>query len=111
LFPISSNERYIFIDYEDAILNGVLLPRLIVAITGKGPLKEFYKSVIAKRSWRHIQVITPWLSAEDYPKFIGEFILCTLVTTLPASSQEVVGTFYASSSISEKKAGKLTLVL
>ena len=47
------------------------LPNLICIITGKGPLKEFYLKKIKEKSFENVQVITPWLSSEDYPKVIG----------------------------------------
>ncbi|KAL3285282.1 hypothetical protein HHI36_019392 [Cryptolaemus montrouzieri] len=60
-------------DYEDHWQNGnqIKLPNLIVAITGKGPLKEFYCKDIEDRKWEHIRVVTPWLDIADYPSFIG----------------------------------------
>lgn len=54
------------------IVQGICkLPDLICAITGKGPLKEFYKSIIELKNWKHVTVITPWLENEDYPKMLG----------------------------------------
>lgn len=58
--------------YENACLAEFPLPKLVVAITGKGPLKEFYSEIISKRNWGNVKVITPWLTAEDYPKFLGK---------------------------------------
>lgn len=50
---------------------GSQLPDLICVITGKGPLKKDYERRIAERNWRHIQVVMPWLEAEDYPKILA----------------------------------------
>lgn len=47
------------------------LPDLICAITGKGPLKEFYTNDILSRNFRHIKFCFPWLTAEDYPVLLA----------------------------------------
>lgn len=47
------------------------LPNLFCAITGKGPQKEHYLSLIRANPLRHVQFLTPWLSAQDYPKLLG----------------------------------------
>lgn len=47
------------------------LPTVICAITGKGPMKEHYLREIANHEWKHVSIVTPWLSAEDYPLLIG----------------------------------------
>lgn len=62
-----------FTDYENECETNenVKFPDLICAITGKGPLKDFYKAIIEKRNWKHVTVITPWLETEDYPKLLG----------------------------------------
>ncbi|KAF4518918.1 hypothetical protein B566_EDAN006756, partial [Ephemera danica] len=46
-------------------------PRLVCAITGKGPLKEYYRCLIASKKWQCVHVVTPWLQAEDYPRLLG----------------------------------------
>ncbi|XP_021935036.1 chitobiosyldiphosphodolichol beta-mannosyltransferase isoform X2 [Zootermopsis nevadensis] len=58
-------------DYEEARDEGCELPALICVITGKGPLKERYCHLIKKKTWKHIQVITPWLEPEDYPRLLA----------------------------------------
>ncbi|XP_044756344.1 chitobiosyldiphosphodolichol beta-mannosyltransferase isoform X2 [Coccinella septempunctata] len=60
-------------DYENHWRGGnqKKLPKMLVAITGKGPLKEYYLKDIECRKWEHITVITPWLEDEEYPLFIG----------------------------------------
>eukprot|EP00792_Barthelona_sp_PAP020_P004293 TRINITY_DN2027_c0_g1_i1.p1 TRINITY_DN2027_c0_g1~~TRINITY_DN2027_c0_g1_i1.p1 ORF type:complete len:420 (+),score=98.44 TRINITY_DN2027_c0_g1_i1:206-1465(+) len=47
--------------------------RIILAITGKGPLKEHYKELIESKfnCIRNIKVVQVWLKAEDYPKILG----------------------------------------
>lgn len=47
------------------------LPDLICAITGKGPMKDYYLKEIAGNKWSHVTIITPWLTAEDYPLLLG----------------------------------------
>lgn len=59
-------------DYENACENGELnLPDLICAITGKGPLKDFYTSIFNLKNWKHVKVKTLWLDNEDYPKILA----------------------------------------
>uniref|UniRef100_A0A8C9AQB8 Glycosyltransferase subfamily 4-like N-terminal domain-containing protein n=1 Tax=Prolemur simus TaxID=1328070 RepID=A0A8C9AQB8_PROSS len=40
-------------------------------LEGKGPLKAHYGRLISQKSFRHVQVCTPWLEAEDYPLLLG----------------------------------------
>ncbi|XP_011172792.2 chitobiosyldiphosphodolichol beta-mannosyltransferase [Solenopsis invicta] len=59
-------------EYEDACEDGELnLPDLVCVITGKGPLKDFYKAIINLKKWKHVEVKTPWLENEDYPKILA----------------------------------------
>ena len=60
--------------YEDAVNTGLALPKLVCVITGKGPMKKYYLDIIAKKHWQHVQICTPWLAAEDYPKLLGNAI-------------------------------------
>lgn len=46
-------------------------PNLLCIITGKGPQKSHYLDIIAKRNWRKVEIITPWLAAVDYPLCLG----------------------------------------
>ncbi|XP_076065591.1 ALG1, chitobiosyldiphosphodolichol beta-mannosyltransferase [Oratosquilla oratoria] len=46
-------------------------PPLIVVITGKGPQKEYYLSLIEEQNWQHVAVVTPWLDASDYPRLLA----------------------------------------
>lgn len=43
-------------------------------LPGKGPLKDYYSRLICQKCFRHIQVCTPWLEAEDYPLLLGESV-------------------------------------
>ncbi|XP_067947725.1 chitobiosyldiphosphodolichol beta-mannosyltransferase-like [Watersipora subatra] len=47
------------------------LPKLVCAITGKGPQKEHYMKLISEKKWSQVSVVTPWLEAEDYPKLLA----------------------------------------
>ncbi|NWH99258.1 ALG1 mannosyltransferase, partial [Tichodroma muraria] len=58
-------------DYERFIKEGAELPALVCVITGKGPLKDYYNGLIQKLHFKHIQICTPWLEAEDYPLLLG----------------------------------------
>uniref|UniRef100_A0A663LRJ3 Chitobiosyldiphosphodolichol beta-mannosyltransferase n=1 Tax=Athene cunicularia TaxID=194338 RepID=A0A663LRJ3_ATHCN len=58
-------------DYEQYINEGIKLPSLVCVITGKGPLKDYYNGLINKLHFKHIQICTPWLEAEDYPLLLG----------------------------------------
>lgn len=43
-------------------------------ITGKGPLKNYYTKLIQTKHWQHVEICTPWLEPEDYPKLIGKYL-------------------------------------
>ncbi|XP_054851285.1 chitobiosyldiphosphodolichol beta-mannosyltransferase [Eublepharis macularius] len=58
-------------EYEHHVSDGTKLPPLVCVITGKGPLKEYYSELIATMHFKHIQICTPWLEAEDYPLLLG----------------------------------------
>ncbi|XP_017664257.1 PREDICTED: chitobiosyldiphosphodolichol beta-mannosyltransferase [Lepidothrix coronata] len=58
-------------DYERFVDEGAKLPALVCVITGKGPLKDYYNGLIQKLHFKHIQICTPWLEAEDYPLLLG----------------------------------------
>ena len=47
------------------------LPSVMCIITGKGPLKSHYESIIAKKAMNKVTICTLWLSAEDYPVILG----------------------------------------
>ncbi|KAG7527547.1 hypothetical protein FFLO_06828 [Filobasidium floriforme] len=51
------------------------LPRLVVLVSGKGPLlstfKKLYAERIEKETWSRVVVRTVWLEIEDYPRFLG----------------------------------------
>ncbi|XP_046859989.1 chitobiosyldiphosphodolichol beta-mannosyltransferase-like [Xenia sp. Carnegie-2017] len=47
------------------------LPKLVCAITGKGPMKDHYKCIIMQTTFDYVEICTPWLEAEDYPILVG----------------------------------------
>jgi len=51
--------------------NSNTLPRLLVIITGKGPLKEYYLEKINDMQCKRVKIVTAWLAAEDYPKLLA----------------------------------------
>ncbi|XP_035215883.1 chitobiosyldiphosphodolichol beta-mannosyltransferase-like isoform X2 [Stegodyphus dumicola] len=58
-------------DYEEASKQMKDLPDLLVAITGKGPLKSYYERLIEDKGFSHVEVMTLWLQSEDYPTFLA----------------------------------------
>ncbi|NXD31889.1 ALG1 mannosyltransferase, partial [Spelaeornis formosus] len=57
--------------YERFVEEGAELPAVVCVITGKGPLKDYYNGLIQKLHFKHVQICTPWLEAEDYPLLLG----------------------------------------
>lgn len=58
--------------YEKSALDSpALFPRLIVVITGKGPLKEYYLNEAKNFSWQYVQIETVWLDPADYPRLLA----------------------------------------
>ncbi|KAJ6626999.1 mannosyltransferase [Mycena sp. CBHHK59/15] len=49
------------------------LPKLLVLITGKGPLREMYMKEVdeLQKTWQWVRCISMWLEAEDYPVLLG----------------------------------------
>jgi beta-1,4-mannosyltransferase len=61
------------------------LPKLLVIVTGKGPLKEKYMKEVEKlqKSWKWVRCISLWLEAEDYPILLGWLMsFCILIRSL-----------------------------
>lgn len=60
------------------------LPKLLVVITGKGPLRDAYMNKVAKlqEEWKWVRCISLWLEAEDYPILLGMFSRRVLLITL-----------------------------
>uniref|UniRef100_A0A915PAY1 Glycosyl transferase family 1 domain-containing protein n=1 Tax=Setaria digitata TaxID=48799 RepID=A0A915PAY1_9BILA len=47
------------------------LPFITCIITGRGPLQSYYLSRIEHMQMQNIEILTPWLEAEDYPLLLG----------------------------------------
>jgi len=49
------------------------LPKLLVILTGKGPLQGKYMKDVGKlqETWRWVKCISLWLEAKDYPILLG----------------------------------------
>ncbi|THU90753.1 hypothetical protein K435DRAFT_781064 [Dendrothele bispora CBS 962.96] len=56
------------------------LPKLLMAVTGKGPQRQEYMNKVneLQKSWKWVRCISVWLEAEKYPVFLGsaEFGVC-----------------------------------
>ncbi|KAF8768301.1 Chitobiosyldiphosphodolichol like protein [Argiope bruennichi] len=58
-------------DYEHAAKLQKDLPDLLVCITGKGPMKSYYETLIEGKKFTHVEILTLWLKFEDYPIFLA----------------------------------------
>ncbi|KAJ7630390.1 mannosyltransferase [Roridomyces roridus] len=49
------------------------LPKVLVILTGKGPLRDKYMSEVGElqKEWEWVKCINMWLEAEDYPVLLG----------------------------------------
>jgi hypothetical protein len=49
------------------------LPRILVMITGKGPLRDMYMGKVQKAqdAWDFVRCVSAWLDAADYPLLLG----------------------------------------
>ncbi|PPQ67411.1 hypothetical protein CVT25_005990 [Psilocybe cyanescens] len=52
---------------------GERLPKLLVILTGKGPLRNKYMKEVGElqKSWKWVRCISLWLEAKDYPILLG----------------------------------------
>ncbi|CAG0913713.1 unnamed protein product [Notodromas monacha] len=57
--------------YDAQAVQNKVIAELVVVITGKGPLKRKFVEIIDSIPWRRIVIVTPWLSAEDYPRMLA----------------------------------------
>jgi len=52
------------------------LPKMLMIVTGKGPLRYAYMDKIAKlqmeERWEFVRCISLWVEAADYPRLLGE---------------------------------------
>lgn len=49
------------------------LPKLLVIVTGKGPLRDSYMQKIneLQKTWKWVRCVSLWLEAKDYPILLG----------------------------------------
>lgn len=49
------------------------LPKILVIVTGKGPLRDTYMQKIneLQNKWKWVRCVSLWLEAEDYPILLG----------------------------------------
>jgi len=45
--------------------------QILVAVTGKGPMKAMYEEKISKLTFTHVAIQTLWLEPADYPKLLA----------------------------------------
>lgn len=57
--------------YETESCHDPTLRDMVCIITGKGPQKDHYMKIISEKKWQNVQVVTPWLEAEDYPTMLS----------------------------------------
>jgi beta-1,4-mannosyltransferase len=69
--------------YDAVAVRDSSRPELLVVITGKGPLKEKFVELMDLMPWKNVQVLTPWLEADDYPLMLGERTNPTFPVSLP----------------------------
>ncbi|KAF8989299.1 hypothetical protein BDZ89DRAFT_1124604 [Hymenopellis radicata] len=61
------------------------LPKLLMVVTGKGPMREAYMKEVnqLQKEWIWVRCVTVWLEPEDYPLLLGS---CDLGVSLHSSS-------------------------
>jgi hypothetical protein len=62
------------------------LPKVLMVVTGKGPLRYAYMENVAKvekeEQWEFVRCVSLWLEAADYPLLLGESVSITKERTL-----------------------------
>lgn len=56
---------------SQASARGSALPRLIVVVTGKGPLRDRFEAEMRALKLRSVALRTAWLEAADYPRLLA----------------------------------------
>lgn len=46
-------------------------PKVIIMITGKGPLQASFMEKYAAKTWKRFCIVCDWFEAKDYPKILG----------------------------------------
>lgn len=60
---------------QDPLSTEGKLPKLLMIVTGKGPLRDRYMKEVTKlqEGWKWVRCISLWLKAEDYPILLGVY--------------------------------------
>lgn len=50
-----------------------MFPKVLMIVTGKGPLKNKYMKEVEKlqEGWEWVRCVSMWLESEDYPVLLG----------------------------------------
>lgn len=72
--------------YDGRAASHAALPCVLLFVTGKGPLKEYYLQKIGRLELSHVAIRTVWLEPDDYPRLLG---CADLGVSLHASSSGV----------------------
>ena len=57
--------------YDEAASSTTTLPRMLLIVTGKGPLREAFEREAQLLALRHVAIRTAFLTAEDYALLLG----------------------------------------
>lgn len=82
------------------------LPKLLMIVTGKGPLKSYYMQRVSKlereEEWKWVRCRSLWVEAADYPLLLGESLYrlpaVTAFTGWVAGSADLGVSLHSSSS-------------
>jgi hypothetical protein len=50
------------------------LPDIVVCLTGKGPLKDYYVKKFSEKELANVKVFFLWLKPADYPLLLGKIL-------------------------------------
>ena len=74
------------VKYDERAASNQSLPCLVLFVTGKGPLKDYYVEKVDRLRLSYVAIRTVWLEPEDYPRLLG---CADLGVSLHASSSGV----------------------
>lgn len=86
------------------------LPKMLVVVTGKGPLRDEYMQRIGRlqngddkeEAWQFVRCVSLWLEAEDYPLLLGtpkRDVYCCMLTKHTGSADLGVSLHSSSSAL------------
>jgi len=83
MYELRADQRFKLESKNGEAEQGVL-PKMLVIITGKGPLKGHYMEKVAKlqKDWKWVRCISLWLEPDDYPVLLGpsfSFSTCSII--------------------------------